>query len=114
MFKLGLTVFNFCISILFFSIGVYANEIIDEVKECGRDILIIVGGSKVPSKVYKNATWNVSVTNQPHSEVAALAVFQHLLMDGKEFDLDFEDPVFEIVPTLHGKNVNVHDENKHY
>ena len=94
--------------------GEQANEIIDEVKECGRDILIIVGGSKVPSKVYKNATWNVSVTNQPHSEVAALAVFQHLLMDGKEFDLDFEDPVFEIVPTLHGKNVNVHDENKHY
>ena len=106
--------------------GSQAHEIVDEVRETGDDILIIVGGAKVPTKVYKNADWNVSVTTQPHSEVAALAIFQHLLMEGKEFDLDFqhllmegkefdlefENPVFEVIPTAHGKTVNIHDENR--
>lgn len=92
--------------------GSQAHEIVDEVRNSECDILIIVGGAKVPTKVYKNSDWNVSVTTQPHSEVAALAVFQHLLMDGKEFDLEFPNPVFEVIPTAHGKNVNIHDENK--
>ena len=92
--------------------GSQAHEIVDEVRETGDDILIIVGGAKVPTKVYKNADWNVSVTTQPHSEVAALAIFQHLLMEGKEFDLEFENPVFEVIPTAHGKTVNIHDENR--
>ena len=92
--------------------GSQAHEIVGEVQDSESDILIIVGGAKVPTKVYKNSDWNVSVTTQPHSEVAALAVFQHLLMDGKEFDLEFEDPVFEVIPTAQGKTVNIHDENK--
>ena len=92
--------------------GSQAHEVAPEIREDGSDILIIVGGSKVPGKVYKAADWNVSVTTQPHSEVSSLAVFQHLLMDGKEFDLEFENPVFEVIPTAHGKNVNIHDENR--
>ncbi len=92
--------------------GTQAHEAAPEIRESGDDILIVVGGSKVPTDVYKSADWNVSVTTQPHSEVSSLAVFQHLLMDGKEFDLEFEDPVFEVIPTAHGKNVNIHNENK--
>ena len=94
--------------------GSQAHEIVGEVQESGADILIVVGGAKVPGKVYKSADWNVSVTTQPHSEVSSLAVFQHLLMDGKEFDLEFENPVFEVIPTAHGKNVNIHDENRQF
>lgn len=92
--------------------GAQAHEVVDEVRESSDDILIIVGGAKVPTKVYKNSDWNVSVTTQPHSEVAALAIFQHLLLEGKEFDLEFKDPVFEVIPTAHGKTVNIHDENR--
>ena len=92
--------------------GSQAHEIVEEVRNSETDILIIVGGAKVPTKVYKNSDWNVSVTTQPHSEVAALAVFQHLLMDGKEFELEFSNPVFEVIPTAHGKTVNIHEENK--
>lgn len=92
--------------------GSQAHEIVGEVQKSCADILIVVGGAKVPGKVYKSADWNVSVTTQPHSEVSSLAVFQHLLMDGKEFDLEFENPVFEVIPTAHGKNVNIHDENR--
>jgi tRNA (cytidine56-2'-O)-methyltransferase len=40
-----------------------------------RDLLIIVGAEKVPSYVYEKANFNVSISNQPHSEVAALAIF---------------------------------------
>ena len=39
------------------------------------DILIIVGAEKVPPQYFELADWNVSVGNQPHSEVAALALF---------------------------------------
>lgn len=92
--------------------GAQAHEIANDVRKSRKDILIVVGGSKVPTKIYKNADWNVSVTTQPHSEVSSLAVFQHLLMDGEEFNLKFDDPVFEIIPTAHGKNVNIHDENR--
>ena len=92
--------------------GSQAHEIADEVKNSNSDILIIVGGSKVPSNVYNSADWNVSVTTQPHSEVSSLAVFQHLLMDGSEFELKFENPVFEVIPTVNGKNVNVYNENR--
>ncbi len=39
-----------------------------------RRLLLVVGGAKVPSELYRLATVNVSVGSQPHSEVAALAV----------------------------------------
>ena len=92
--------------------GSQAIEKISEIKESNKDILIIVGGPKVPTEVYENADWNISITNQPHSEVSSLAVFQHLLMEGKEFSLEFENPVFEVIPVEIGKKVNVHKENK--
>ncbi|MAG52554.1 MAG: tRNA (cytidine(56)-2'-O)-methyltransferase [Nanoarchaeota archaeon] len=38
------------------------------------NLLIIVGGEKVPTEYYKLADYNISVTKYPHSEVAALAV----------------------------------------
>ncbi|WP_409200583.1 tRNA (cytidine(56)-2'-O)-methyltransferase [Methanobrevibacter sp. DSM 116169] len=91
--------------------GSQAIEKIEEIRNDSSDILIIVGGPKVPTEVYDNADWNISVTNQPHSEVSSLAVFQHLLMDGKEFDLKFENPMFEVIPTEVGKKVNVNKEN---
>ena len=40
-----------------------------------RPVAIIVGGAKVPGDVYKLSQYNVAVGNQPHSEVAALALF---------------------------------------
>ena len=40
-----------------------------------RKLLVIIGGSKVPMEVYHMVDYNIGVTNQPHSEVAALAVF---------------------------------------
>ncbi len=42
-------------------------------------LLLVVGGAKVPGELYREATYNVAVGHQPHSEVAAVAVvLEHL------------------------------------
>lgn len=60
------------------------------------DILIIVGAEKVPRKVYTNADYNIGVGHQPHSEIAALAVFLDRFGELKE---EFEDADIEVVPS---------------
>ena len=44
------------------------------------ELLVVVGGAKVPAALYGAATYNVSVGSQPHSEVAALAVLLERLL----------------------------------
>jgi tRNA (cytidine56-2'-O)-methyltransferase len=92
--------------------GSQVQDIIEKIRESPKDKLIVVGGSRVPTKVYRKANYNVSVTKQPHSEVSSLGVFQHMLMDGTEFDLEFDDAVFEVIPTAEGKKVNINEKNK--
>ena len=70
-----------------------------------RPLAIIVGGAKVPSTIYRIADYNVSVGNQPHSEVAALALLLDRLQDGNSVDQDFKNPKLKIVPDLKTKNV---------
>lgn len=73
--------------------------------KCKKDILVVVGGEKVPWEVYEKADFNVSVTNQPHSEIAALAVFLDHLFRGKELDNGFPKASKRIVPQKCGKKV---------
>ena len=70
-----------------------------------KDLLVIVGGEKVPWEVYELATWNIGVTNQPHSEVAALGVFLHEYFQGKELSLSFKRAGKRVVPQARGKKV---------
>lgn len=67
------------------------------------DLLIIVGGEKVPADVFEMADHNVAVGNQPHSEVAALAVFLHDRFEGEELDHDFSGAQIRVVPQDQGK-----------
>lgn len=53
-------------------------------------VLVVVGAEKVPSEVYELADFNVAVGNQPHSEIAALAVMLDRLQGGKELERGFE------------------------
>ncbi|AFK18899.1 tRNA (cytidine(56)-2'-O)-methyltransferase [Haloferax mediterranei ATCC 33500] len=73
-------------------------------------LLVVVGGEKVPFEVYDEADWNVGVTNQPHSEVAGLAVFLDRLFDGRELDREWEDAENRVVPMATGKKVVPADE----
>lgn len=92
--------------------GEPVQKITKTIGESTKDKLIIVGGSRVPSKVYQDADWNVSVTSQPHSEVAALSIFLHTLFDGKEYDIDFKDSELKVIPNPHGKTVLTHEHLK--
>ena len=69
-------------------------------------LLVVVGAEKVPFEVYERADYNVGVTNQPHSEVAALAVFLDRLFDGEELDRTWEDADRRVVPQETGKRVD--------
>ncbi len=69
-----------------------------------KNLLIIIGGEKVPSEIYQLTDWNISVTNQPHSEVAALAVFLDRYFEGRWPGI-FKGAKLKIVPQEKGKKV---------
>ncbi|MCL2031691.1 MAG: tRNA (cytidine(56)-2'-O)-methyltransferase [Methanomassiliicoccaceae archaeon] len=69
-----------------------------------RDLLIVVGAEKVPPEVYREADHNVSVGNQPHSEIAALAIFLDRFTDGKNLYSD-RDGLVTVIPNERGKTV---------
>ena len=71
----------------------------------GEPLLVVVGAEKVDWDVYAAADWNVGVTNQPHSEVASLAVFLDRLFEGAELDREWEDADKSVVPQAEGKLV---------
>jgi tRNA (cytidine56-2'-O)-methyltransferase len=79
---------------------------IRESHESGAALLIVVGAEKVPFDVYEAADWNVAVTNQPHSEVASLAVFLDRLFEGRELDREWTDADRTVVPRAEGKQVD--------
>jgi tRNA (cytidine56-2'-O)-methyltransferase len=68
-------------------------------------LLVVVGAEKVPFDVYEAAAFNVAVTNQPHSEIASLAVFLDRLFDGCELDREWVDADQTVVPQAEGKQV---------
>lgn len=71
----------------------------------GTPLLVVVGGEKVPFDFYDEADYNVGVTNQPHSEVAGLALFLDRLLEGRELERDWEDAEQVVVPRETGKRV---------
>lgn len=73
--------------------------------EADSPLLIVVGAEKVPFEVYEHADWNLAVTNQPHSEVASLAVFLDRLFQGEELEQTWENAARRVVPMETGKRV---------
>ena len=87
----------------------YGTPLQDKLEELRRkdSFLIVVGGPKVPGDIYGLADLNLAVTNQPHSEVAALAVVLHDLQEGKELKREFGNSKLKIVPQDRGKRVEL-------
>lgn len=71
--------------------GQKLNQGLRDLKErfSGKDKLVIVGAEKVPRYIYELSDLNISVGNQPHSEIAALAIFLDRLGEGTWEELDF-------------------------
>lgn len=83
--------------------GEKLNKSIDEIDK-NKDLLIIIGAEKVPPQIYEMADFNVSVGNQPHSEVAALAVFLDRYNMDSWNEKQFNGKI-EILPSNKGKKV---------
>jgi len=71
----------------------------------GRDMLVVVGAEKVPRELYDLADWNVAIGNQPHSEVAALAIFLERVLGPGAWDRDDFAGRVRIRPSARGKDV---------
>ena len=73
-------------------------------------IVILVGVMLV--KVLFDVSKLFNISKNYISKMTSEELYTETLIWAKEFDLEFENPVFEIIPTAHGKNVNIHNENK--
>ena len=67
-------------------------------------VLVVVGSTKVPREFYDMADINAAVGNQPHSEVAALAVFLDRLTEGEPLRREMGGRM-TVVPQERGKLV---------
>jgi tRNA (cytidine56-2'-O)-methyltransferase len=85
--------------------GLPIQEKINEIKSCKEDLLVIVGSQQVPGEVYQLSDWNISVTNQPHSEVAALSILLDRFFEGRELKKEFKNARIKIVPQEKGKKI---------
>jgi tRNA (cytidine56-2'-O)-methyltransferase len=85
--------------------GLPVDEIIDYIRISPREKLIVIGAEKVERFYYENADYNVAIGSQPHSEIAALAIFLDRLFRGRELKINYEDARARIIPQPRGKKV---------
>jgi len=79
--------------------GLKLPDVSQEIGDSNSDMLVVVGSEKMPGDVFKLADWNVSVTSQPMSEVAALAIFLDWTMKHRAFDRTFPNGEIRIIPS---------------
>lgn len=90
----------------------YGDELDKSVSKINKseNLLIIVGSEKVPSYIYETADFNISVGNQPHSEVSSLAIFLDRYTKGKWLSKKFNGKI-EIIPSDSRKKVIIKKSN---
>ena len=88
--------------------GIELSNIVDDLRKMSdKDLLVIVGGAKVPGSVYQLADYNIAIGHQPHSEIAALSVFLDNLNKGEGRKRKYPDAKINVIPTEHGKQTEV-------
>ena len=70
-----------------------------------KKVLVIIGAEKVPREAYDLADYNIAVGNQPHSEIAALAIFLDRMFGGRQLKKEHAGGRLKIVPAERGKQV---------
>ena len=80
-------------------------ESVKDIRAGKKDCLVLVGSQKVPVEAYRLADFNVGVTNQPHSEIAALAVFLDQYFEGAELAREFGGGMKRVQPSKIGKSI---------
>lgn len=92
--------------------GIPIPEKLNEIKK-NEKILLIIGAEQVQKEFYEISDFNISITNQPHSEVAALAIALDRIVGGIELERGFSEKFtgkIKIEPSERGKCVK----SKHY
>lgn len=86
---------------------IYGMPIQEKIKALRKktNVLVVIGGEKVPPEIYALADSNIAVSSQPHSEVAALAIFLHEYFDGKELEKKFGKSKIRVIPQERGKKI---------
>ncbi|MDL2260958.1 tRNA (cytidine(56)-2'-O)-methyltransferase [Methanimicrococcus sp. OttesenSCG-928-J09] len=88
--------------------GINLPDAVPELKKADK-LMIVVGAEKVPGEIYELSDWNVAVGNQPHSEVAALAITMDRIAETDPLTVPFENAELTVVPMAKGKKV-IHDD----
>lgn len=86
--------------------GVNVDVAMKSLRRKRKDVLVIIGSEKVPREAYELADYNMSVGSQPHSEIAALAIFLDRIFRGKELVREFSGGRLKIIPNEKGKVVH--------
>ena len=68
-------------------------------------IAVLIGSQKVEREVYEKVDYNIAITHQPHSEIAALAIFLDRYQEGKELEKKFKNKKICIKGQKNGKKV---------
>jgi tRNA (cytidine56-2'-O)-methyltransferase len=87
--------------------GLDLDKAVGEICRLVGNILLVVGAEKVPRDLYDLSDFNVSIGHQPHSEVAAVAVFLDRLFQGEELKRVYTHSKCRVIPSRHGKQVEV-------
>ena len=85
--------------------GSLINEKISQIRARNQNILVIIGAEKVPKEVYFLSDYNIAVGSQPHSEIAALAIFLDRIFEGNQFSRKLSNESVKIIPSDKEKKV---------
>lgn len=84
--------------------GINLPDTLHEIKSAEK-LMIVVGAEKVPFEIYELADWNIAIGNQPHSEVAALAITLDRIAEDDPLKQKLPLGELTIVPMEKGKKV---------
>jgi tRNA (cytidine56-2'-O)-methyltransferase len=85
--------------------GINIDDITERLRKESK-VLVIIGAEKVPQEVFELADYNIAISHQPHSEIAALAIFLDRTFGGKQFKKVFAGAKLKIAPTEKGKKMH--------
>ncbi len=66
-----------------------------------KNILLIISTDKEMPELNKLSDFNISITAQPHSSIAAMAIFLNTYYAGRELSLNFSKAQYKVVPSPH-------------
>ena len=84
--------------------GLNIDEVIEDIRKCDK-LLVVVGASKVPRELYQVSDYNVSIGNQPHSEIGSVGNMLGQNFQRKGVTKQFDDAKLRIIPSPNEKKV---------